>query len=286
MATVLKRRRLANPGRKRSSGRRKMSAKQIKYFGTKRQKAALKARRRNAGGSKKVRRRTTTTRRQANIGEIVSIGLNPERKSMARRKRRTTRRRRQRNPVRTVTKYRYRTRPRRRNRSYKMSNPPRRRGRYSRRSRRRNPNMFSGTAMSVLGVLGGAAVTKFVVERLPSNLSVGLPGYIATGAVAVAQGMVATRFGKSKNLGDSMTLGGFTYLALRVMQDFVPGLASISPLGLRGMGVIAPSSFYNPQVPRGNSMTRFHVPNAVPAPVVNSGMQGLGRRVPRMGRMS
>jgi len=43
-AQVLKKRRLVNPGR-----RRKMTAKQIKYFGTTRQKAALKNRRRNVG---------------------------------------------------------------------------------------------------------------------------------------------------------------------------------------------------------------------------------------------
>lgn len=273
---VMKSRRLANPGR------RKMSAKQIKYFGTKRQKAALKAKRKRSASSGKRRSTGGHRSRRSNIGEIVSIGLNPGRStSMARpRKRRTTRRKPRRNPAsRVVTRYRYRSRPKRRNRGYRMTN---------RRRRRRNPNgnIFSSTAQKVLGVLGGAAVTKLIVDRLPYNLNTGLPSYIATGVVAVVQGMVVGKFGRNKNLGDAMTLGGFTYLALRLLQDFVPSVATISPIGLRGgggMGVIAPSSFYNPQVPRNNAMTSFVRPAAIP--MASAGMSGLGRRVARMGRI-
>lgn len=284
MATVLKRRRLANPGGKRS-GRRRMTPKQIKYFGTKRQRAALKAKRRVSSGSRRTTARRRATRaagRQANIGEIVSIGLNPgERKeSMARARKRTTRRR-KRNPSPRVVR-----RTRRRNRGYAMSNPRRRRRRVR---RRRNPSMLTSTATTVLGVLGGAAVTKLIVDRLPYNLNVGLPSYISTGVVAVIQGMAVSKFGKNQSLGDAMTLGGFTYLGLKILQEFAPGVAAISPIGLRGrgMGVIAPSSFYNPQVPRTNAMTRFVTPSAIPAPAaVENGMSGLGRRVPRMGRMS
>ncbi len=109
MAQVMKRRSLVNSGTRRrrrsnasSSGRKKrMTAKQIKYFGTARQKAALRAsgsrkRRRNAGagsvrkskkrlsrapvGLYKVRAHTTKfkrrlKRRRKNIGAIYSIGL-------------------------------------------------------------------------------------------------------------------------------------------------------------------------------------------------------------------
>src|SRR5215475_9070553 len=114
---VMKRRRLANAGR-----RRTMTAKQIRFFGSKRQKAALKnrrrrnvahPRRRNQGGvvsqlersaeraigsiedaAEKaiaaVQRRTSNPARRRNVGEILTVlpGANPgrrrRRKTMAR----------------------------------------------------------------------------------------------------------------------------------------------------------------------------------------------------------
>jgi hypothetical protein len=90
-----------------------------------------------------------------------------------------------------------------------------------------------------------------------------------------------------------MVVGGLTYLALRLIQDFLPNLGG--SLGLSGMGLIAPSSFYVPQVNVRGSMSRFLVPPGVPTvQVVKSGMHGLqvnavgggrmGQR--RMGRMS
>ena len=114
MAVQVRSRRLVNPARKRrkNSAKKKMSAKQIKFFGTARQKASLRAsrsRKRNAGkfsvrktkkdlkklgyksvsvitGTYKDHARAARKRRKArrNVGEIVSISLaglgNPGRK--------------------------------------------------------------------------------------------------------------------------------------------------------------------------------------------------------------
>lgn len=284
MAQVRKRVRLVNPRRK----RRKMSAKQIRYFGTKRQKAALKAKRKRAtpkvrrvSRARPVRKATRKRRtRRANVGEIITIGLNPG-GSMARtrkrRVRRTTRRR-------NAPKIRYRTRYVAKARR----NPVKRRRRrtVSRRRVRRNPGMFSGRARQVVGVIGGAAATKMIVDRLPYGLNVGVPGYISTAVVAILQGWAVGKFGRQRALGQDMQLGGFVYLGLRLLQDFFPSVASISPLGLRGMGVIGPSNFYVPQVPRTNSMTSFVRPRSIPAMVAGNGVSGLGRRMPRMGRVA
>lgn len=133
MAQVLKARRIANPGRRRKRNPRKLSAKQIKYFGTKRQRAAL-ARRKNpsirktvkvakratrsalrgAGFSKRAARQHTKgskfwsggtrksvfkrKRKVRNVGAIytVTLGGNPgkkEKKSMARSRKASHRRR-------------------------------------------------------------------------------------------------------------------------------------------------------------------------------------------------
>ena len=66
MATILKVRKLANPRRKRRNAKRrnrKMSAKQIRFFGTKRQKAALKLRRKRKANPVRVSRRRAAKKR-------------------------------------------------------------------------------------------------------------------------------------------------------------------------------------------------------------------------------
>ena len=321
MNTVQRKRRLVNPGK-----RKRMSLKQKLHFGTKRVRAAAakalsrsRTKRKNYGTTKgrswshrtpvagrprakAKRRRNTGVRRStrsgvlSNIGEIITVGLNPgggrtmarRRKKRAlgiRRRRRVTRRR---NPRRSKV---YVMNPRRRRR--RTVGVRGRRRNYSKRrrnlGRRRNPSMIGTYATSVLGVVGGAAATKLVSDRLPFNLSVGIPGYISTAVVAMLLGWAVGKFGKNIRLGEMMTLGGFTYLGLKLMGDFFPSLASLSPFGLRGMGVIGPSSFYAPQVNRPGSMGSFITPAAVsaamPAPLANAAnLRGLGlaRRTGRL----
>ena len=126
-------------------------------------------------------------------------------------------------------------------------------------------------------MLGGAALTKLAVDRLPYGLNQGPVGYLSTGVVASIMGFAVAKFGKSKVLGEMVALGGFSYLVLRILEDFIPSLAAISPFGLRGgMGVIGPSSFYQPQVPRPGSMHSFQTPAATMAATAASSLQGLG----------
>lgn len=107
MAIITKVRRVVNPARKRrtrnrsASGRRKMTAKQIKHFGTKRQKAALKAartRKRTATAKpRRIARRKARRTRNASTSStsapkrVVVVVKNPTRRK-ARRKRSVTRR--------------------------------------------------------------------------------------------------------------------------------------------------------------------------------------------------
>lgn len=311
MATVRRKRKLVNP-----SKRRRMSLKQKLHFGTARVRAAAKKalsrvrkhtsrtrvsrKRRNTGkaASAIARARSHGARARAkglvrkgvvsNIGEIFTLGLNPGGyKTMARRRRKVK-----------ASSHRRRTRrvSRRRNPQRMYAAPTRRRNRrrVSRRrnrarvTRRRNPGMIRSTVTNVLGVVGGAAATKLISDRLPFNLNTGIPGYISTAVVSMLLGWAVGKFGKQPKLGEMMTLGGFTYLGLKVMGDFFPSLASLSPFGLRGMGVIGPSSFYTPQVNRAGSMGSFLVPSAVtgaiPAPAANGAMKGIGlaRRTGRL----
>lgn len=170
-----------------------------------------------------------------------------------------------------------------------------RRHRVSRRrmGRRRNPSFLSGMSGQVLGVVGGATVTKFITGMLPASLNTGFVGYISTAVVAFLQGNLIGKVSRNAALGKDMVVGGVTYLVLRIVQDFFPSLGGT--LGLSGMGLIAPSSFYVPQVNVRGSMSRFLVPPGVPTMVVaKTGMHGISRGamgggrmgLRRMGRMS
>lgn len=175
-----------------------------------------------------------------------------------------------------------------------MSNPMRRRRRYNpsrrrrvvhhRRHRRSNPGFMSGggTVMKIAGVIGGAALTKIISDRIPVS---GFMSYVTTGIVATLQGKLVGKITKNAALGNNMMTGGFLYLALKVLGDYVPSLRL--PFGLNGMGMLGPSSFYTPQVPMNGSMGSFQLPpivaRAIASVPVQTGMHGLAQR--RTGRM-
>lgn len=205
-----------------------------------------------------ARRRVHTRARRRNYGTVVGRSFSHTKIG----------RRRKRNPGKVVV---YRYRGRRHN--------PRRMG------RRRNPGMFGGTFGKVMGVIGGAAVTKVVTDKLPTALNGGFVGYLSTAVVAMLQGKLIGKVLKNPSLGQDMTIGGFTYLAIRVVNDFMPSLSL--PFGLsggRGMGLLAPSSFYLPQVNAPGSMSNFVVPAGIPVASA-TGMRGLGS-ARRVGRVS
>lgn len=304
MPKILKARRVHNP-RKR---KKKLSAKQIKFFGTKRQRAALRSRpKRKRKVSRSIsnptirragKHRRVARRRRKNVGEILTAslaGLNPgRRKGMARRRRsKVSSHRRRRSRTRAVNPRRRRRAVVHHRRRRRTSNPRvvvRYRGRKRNRvrGRRRNPSMLSGKLGKVVGVLGGAALTSFIsTQFIPAQFNTGIMGYFASGIVAFAQGKIVGKISKSPALGDDMFIGGLAYVALRVVSDMVPSIANMLPFKLNGLGLIAPSSFYVPQVNMPGSMSTFQVPSAVPSMVAAGGMHGLGmtrgRRVGRMG---
>lgn len=315
MAVLSKLRRLVNPGKRRTK-RRKLSALQMKYFGSKRQRAAVGKRRRRKTVSRAAN--PPKRRRRRNVGSIVTVWPNPGRKRrrrvvkrrrrnsgkrvvivnkgvkrMARRrrrsavaKRRVTRRRRRSNPgVSRRRRRSYSVRRRRSNpvahRRRRRSNPGRRRRSYG---RRRNPGVMSGTLGRVAGVIGGVAVTKLLMGFVPSQFTTGVLGYIATGVVAMAQGKLVGKVSKNASLGNDFSVGGFAYLAAKMLNDFFPSIGGYT--GISGMGMIGGSSFYVPQVNMPGSMGSFQVPSAVTGaiPMMAPASGSLGR-LRRTGRL-
>jgi len=310
-----------NPGRrrrKRNGVRKALSPLQKLFFGTKRQRAAVKAnrgrrklnpsRRKGKKYSKMMIKKLTgrkapkfrghsklgnPRRRRRNVGSIVSVlpgQANPGRRrrrrkanrgkkvviinkgaKMARRRKRTrsvarrVTRRRRRNPVyRGRIKrgmYKYSSNPGRRRRRARVSYRRRRNPGIRRRHYRRNPGMLSGTAGRVVGVVGGLAVTRILTGFLPAQLQTGILGYLAVGAVAMLQGKMIGKVAKSPGLASDMTIGGFAYLAAKILNDFIPSIGGYT--GISGMGLIGGSSFYTPQVNQNGSMGSFVAPSAV-----------------------
>lgn len=299
MAVTVKRTvRVHNPGKRKV--KRKMSAKQIKFFGTARQKASLKASKKrvtNAGyysGRKqkkrvkkrgytyptsappKVRKFKKPTKRRKNVGEIVSIalaGLNPGKKrssSMAKRRRKsavkTVARRRKNSGVarkrtrRVTAKRSTRRGTRRKNPVYSMR----------RVHRRRNAGvagLTSGMLGQAVGVIAGAVGSKYITQLALGGNNTGLMGYAGNAIATVALGWGAKKVTKSEAFGNSVMVGGLVALVLRAINDntaigsFVNlSLAGAGKGGDTGIGIIQDSSFPLPQVPVAGSMTSFQTP--------------------------
>jgi hypothetical protein len=275
MAVVTKVRRLvANPHRSRkrkksnpSGHRRRMTAKQIKFFGTSRQRAALK-RKRSASkpvvtsSHRKVRARPRKAparrKRQLNPALLITLGaVNPRRKAVAtkRRKKAHTAA----NPHRR----------RRRNTRVVVAAPRRRIN--SRRRRRHNPRRRSnpafglrgaGMAKAVVGGLAGMAAAKFLPTLVPSGLITGnLMRTVATAASAFVAQMVAKAVVKDPSISDAVLFGGLMQTGSVALNAFLPSIAS--SLGLSGMGQIMDADWSIPENP-----LKLHAAPPAPAPAL------------------
>jgi hypothetical protein len=272
---------LANPRRikrkaRNARKRRRMSPKQIRIFGTKRQKAALKAaskRKRSNPRRIVVRKRTVKRARRShhNPALIVTLGAaNPHRRSKPvatkRRRRRAVnkshRRRRHTNPRRVVRRRR-RSNPvahrrRRRSNAKKVVIRYRNKRRNSSRRRhasRRNPSLFGASITSkqglmiVGGALTGVVVSKFAPTLLPTSLtgSLGSSSFgptILTGASALAAGWIAGKW--DRGFGDAVLLGGLVQTVSVALNAFLPSV--YQQLGI-GLGDLMNGQFAVPQNP-------------------------------------
>ena len=154
--------------------------------------------------------------------------------------------------------------------------------------------MLTGNVGAIVGVLGGATVTKMLTSFFPANLTAGWAGYVTTGLTAVLVGRSAGALTKNRQFGNWMMIGGLLIVALEAVGQFFPTLKlpfGLSP-GTSGMGLISSSNFYVPQVNLPGSMASFVTPAGIPVPVpVAAGMHGLGQQPPgfrtmrRIGRM-
>jgi hypothetical protein len=264
MAFAAKRRVVVNAGRRRrrTNARRKLSAKQIRFFGTPAQKAALKnsrKRKRNASARTTMRRarKTFGTRhrrrtRAKNPGDILSLTLNPGKgRTMARARRRSSGRRRNYRRRRAVSN------PRRRRysmRHHHRTNPRRRNYTHHRRRHhnRRNPSS-RGMGMSLkqgimftvgagVGYFGSKALTQAVMGSNNTGVSGYLGNALTTAGLAVAAHMFRGVLGPSA--GIAVASGGLLQLVARIISDNTPLGSTLQSLGLGDYQV---QNFVTPQ---------------------------------------
>jgi hypothetical protein len=263
MAAVIKVRKVANPlkykrkawragavggGRPRKhTPRRRMTAKQIRFFGTKRQRAALKGARK----SKQVRRvHRPSAKRQQNPVLAVTLGtVNPRRRrapTMAKARKRRRRavsapvRRRRSNPRRVSKRTYVSVQPSHRRRRSKAANPRRRRhNAHRRRSNvRRNPALFGyGRATDMVKLVGGGLVgvtaVKMAIPMVPAQFrSNPIMQVLASGALAWGAGWLAGKV--DKTFGEAVLFGGLMQTGSFALNAFVPQVGRT--LALSGMG--------------------------------------------------
>ena len=296
MATAVRRHSIVNPARrrnrvksKRNRARRHLSAKQVKFFGTPAQKAALKRKRsvkRNvAKKTNRVRHRARAVRRK-NPGEILSLTLgNPARKrknkvAKAKRNRRRVHARRH-NPV---------VHRRRRRRSNPVMRRRRRtnRVRHHRIRHRRNP-AISPTNLIMDGVLviGGMVGSRLLTQMVLGANNVGVWGYAANAAAGAALAALAHMVSKNPRTTNGIIVGTAAGIVARLFQDYTPfgtylqqaGVGDYAGGGGHGVGLYLPSNAVLPQryVDAANSaQVVIPYPGWAPTTVIQSSGAGMG----------
>src|ERR1035437_9012279 len=260
--------RRAGKGKRNMATRRKMSAKQIKHFGTKRQKAALKAKR-----SRPVHRARTKRNPPKGGGRVISgygstvmnprrrrknpgnhkIVINPTRKRRRVAKKTTVKRRRNPlaqilswtagNPAKRSKTVAHSRRKTKRSAPAKRSNAGRRRAAPKRgiHHRRRTNPAGLGRPMDWVqggaGVIAGVVVTRAIPQILMGASNTGIMGYGANAVAAVAAGWLTHMlFPRNQTLVTAVLAGGFAGLLSRIIADKTPFGAQLSLTGLGDHG--------------------------------------------------
>jgi hypothetical protein len=250
MATAVRKHAIINRGQRRAKAkkhnraRRHMSAKQIRHFGTKAQRRALKARSK-ANRSKSSRRnahraRSIPRKKKRNPESILSLQLgNTGRSKMAAHKKRKK----------SSSHARHHNRPRKRNRG--MSHVRH----HNYRHRRHNvggmgAGEISGLAVEAVAAVGGFVGSRWLTQLVLSASNVGIMGYfgnaVATALLGVAAHYVAPR---NRNVRDGVILGGAMGIVARVVEDYTPFGEALKAQGFGdyGMAAYMPTNSVIPQ---------------------------------------
>jgi hypothetical protein len=297
VALAAKRRVVVNAGRRRSrkhNARRKLTAKQIKYFGTPKQKAALKAHRRRKSTSSRARNTASRSRsylprkhraRSKNPGEILSLVLNPGGRKKGKSNMAESRSKRSRAAKRGHRRHRARSNRRNKGQWWQMnrrhhrrrSNPAGHRRRHHHRRHRmhnRRRNAGEGSFQNAIGqglsFMAGYFGSKYVTQLVMTTSNTGVPGYLGNAVATAVLAITAGIFPPTKKFSMALIAGGATQILARIISDNTQIGQLTSALGV---GDYQAQNFVTPQRlvdPLGSAQIEIPSGWGAPAPVVVS----------------
>lgn len=260
MAQTQRQRIIANAGKRRTkrrnAARHGLTAKQIRYFGTPAQKAALRKSRSAKRNKPKARKHHSTTHRRKakrkNTGEIIGYTLanaghkssrKPAKKGQSKMAK-TKRAHRKASAGRRHTKRRTNAGGKRHRRRSTMHRTNRRRG-----GHRRNAGMFSGGIGGILTnavfVIAGALGSKLLTQMVLGTNNTGMIGYAGNAVAGFGLWFLAAKVLKNAEGAKGIISGTAVQLVLRLINDYTPFGQYVSQLG---MGDYQAQAFVTPQV--------------------------------------
>jgi hypothetical protein len=258
MAQTQRQRIIANAGKrrkKRNAARSGLSAKQIRYFGTPAQKAALRKSRSAKRNKPKARKHHSTAHRRRvkrNTGEIIGYTLANAGKKSSRKPAKkghskmakTKRAHRKASAGHRHSKRRTNAGGKRHRRRSTMHRTNRRRG-----GHRRNPGMFSGGIGGILTnavfVIAGALGSKLLTQMVLGTNNTGMIGYAGNAVAGFGLWFLAAKVLKNAEGAKGIISGTAVQLVLRLINDYTPFGQYVSQLG---MGDYQAQAFVTPQV--------------------------------------
>ena len=296
---------IANPARRGKKMAKRLSAKQLKYFGTKRQKAAARASRKKNRAKPKAHHRPRT---KPNAARKVITGYGSTVMNRGKRKRKNAsatgktnvvfngkkRKRKAGSAKKAAAKK--RTNP---GALYALVNPARKKGnkkmaakrknhqrkrpagshrkaKKMNRTRRRNPGTL-GRPGDWLSLGAGAVAGGYAASALPQFVlgasNTGFMGYLAMVASTAILAVVSHMTLKKPMVTYGIIGGGAGALIRRVVGDYTPFGQYLSVAGASGMGdYLSGFNFPVPQIIGGNGNTSLGTPGQIPVSVAGAGM--------------
>jgi hypothetical protein len=233
---------IANPAGKRSN----MTAKQIKYFGTKRQKAALKAKRKKKNRAAPKRRHAKRTAKRRNPSPRPKKRAVARHASAPRRRTKKSHRRKTRRNPELVSfllgnpaggkKVAHKTKKRATARHTRNAGTRRRKSPKTMHHRRRRQNPagipLRDFGWGGAGVLGGFLGSAALPQMFLGGGNTGVAGYAATAAAGIGLTILTHMFTKNKALVFGVGAGAAANLLRRVISDQTPFGGYLSAPGM------------------------------------------------------
>jgi len=257
MAQTTRQRIIANAGKRRTKQRNAvrhgLTAKQIRYFGTPAQKAALRRSKSSKRNKAKAKHHSTAHRRKVkrNTGEIIGYTLANAGKKSSRKpakKGHSKMAKTKRAHHKASAGHRHSKKHRPNTGGHKHHRPRWHRTNRRRGGIRRNAGMFGGIGgilTNAVFVIAGALGSKLLTQMVLGTNNTGMIGYAGNAVAGFGLWFLAAKVLKNAEGAKGIISGTAVQLVLRLINDYTPFGQYVSQLG---MGDYQAQAFVTPQV--------------------------------------